>query len=574
MFVIFLNYTIDRKIEETDANNITPADYAVYVRGLPKNATEEQIRKFFSDQYDLKKPAHVYPHYFGCCGSKYEVKKKRSAGNQIAPVSPGMMDEYHGPFPCEMKVPGLPPSTSMAEVGLLHTGRWPNCDSRYEGSWVAEVSCAHPYGASIEYYLHNQKSIEALRVARARVKKFSSGTPLLKKEATGDRPAVAYPPEYLDRKKAKALKKLARIEKKMAKLNEIFAKRSEKVRVQASDVECAYVVFNNEASRQRCLHDYRTCTHSRLFIPCILFQPKKLRFPGSDGKLYPLTIVDAPEPANIIWQNLEVTGVEKFARRCLTNFCTLLLLSVAFGLIYYAQIQKVQASRKIPSAAVCSTEVPAVHFGYYNFSATTIERDMEKEKELCGEKEYYMYYKEARNQGDYKKELRQKGYLSGEYAGRGEALTSPIQTIVDGNGENYVFDEDNAALFKTANITYLEGRQSGGKWTTGETHIGLCSAGCVSSNDDFPCSYLSCTKDVYDKDQANEVCVYDANNNCVSKVPSFEYDGHKCRDQAPKTKNTYARSMIVACYCLEKVQSAIEEMGLVDGGQSFRYTRK
>jgi hypothetical protein len=40
---------------------ITASDYAVFVQGLPRDATEEEILEHFNQLYDLRKPDWVFP---------------------------------------------------------------------------------------------------------------------------------------------------------------------------------------------------------------------------------------------------------------------------------------------------------------------------------------------------------------------------------------------------------------------------------------------------------------------------------------------------------------------------------
>ena len=56
LFIVVLSWKVGDIVQSNDDKNVTPADYAVLVRGLPPRATEIQILQYFSNRYDLTKP--------------------------------------------------------------------------------------------------------------------------------------------------------------------------------------------------------------------------------------------------------------------------------------------------------------------------------------------------------------------------------------------------------------------------------------------------------------------------------------------------------------------------------------
>ncbi|CAM9095385.1 unnamed protein product, partial [Phaeothamnion confervicola] len=60
-FIGYVSGGISSRVEAIDTANATPADYAIFVRGLPASATHDQIRRHFSDRYDLTKRQPDYP---------------------------------------------------------------------------------------------------------------------------------------------------------------------------------------------------------------------------------------------------------------------------------------------------------------------------------------------------------------------------------------------------------------------------------------------------------------------------------------------------------------------------------
>lgn len=151
--------------------------------------------------------------------------------------------------------------------------------------------------------------------------------------------------------------------------------------LQAFDViEGAFVTFNNEESARRCMDDYRASNISLLRR----FQPKQLQFQHVDvsmyvcrlswillseyllgillcsvgyyfldthntvflvsgvklhqGKHYALRVVRAPEPSNILWENVCVSDGTRILRKSITAFITFILLVASFIIIYLAQV--------------------------------------------------------------------------------------------------------------------------------------------------------------------------------------------------------------------------------------------
>ena len=122
-----------------------------------------------------------------------------------------------------------------------------------------------------------------------------------------------------------------------------------------SECECAYVVFNCSESRGRCLDDYRTSS-GRL---ARWAQPKSLRFRNK----YALHVQAAPEPSNILWENLEVSARSRRYRRWITSLVTLVFLLCSFGLIYAVQTQQKAFNDKLPSSELCDSIIPATYEG-------------------------------------------------------------------------------------------------------------------------------------------------------------------------------------------------------------------
>eukprot|EP00802_Teleaulax_amphioxeia_P022143 Tamp_22560.p1 GENE.Tamp_22560~~Tamp_22560.p1 ORF type:complete len:146 (-),score=41.57 Tamp_22560:420-857(-) len=120
--------------------------------------------------------------------------------------------------------------------------------------------------------------------------------------------------------------KAGKLQKKLKQIEDQLLKIDETIKAQAEDgsldAVCGFVIFNSQEAQRDCLRHYLTskkawwCFTGSTFlgweVPLWLlnyFQKEELKFPGGDGKLYALRIAKAPEPSNILWENLEVDDV-------------------------------------------------------------------------------------------------------------------------------------------------------------------------------------------------------------------------------------------------------------------------
>lgn len=76
----------------------------------------------------------------------------------------------------------------------------------------------------------------------------------------------------------------------------------------------------------------------------------------------------APEPDQIVWENLEVTRERKWYLRTRTGLITAGLVIICFVIILQASIYKEKFSKKIPSSSLCKATVPEL----YNDDSSTL----------------------------------------------------------------------------------------------------------------------------------------------------------------------------------------------------------
>ncbi|CAM9195598.1 unnamed protein product [Ectocarpus fasciculatus] len=244
--------------EKADKENVTPADYAVEVTGIPVDANDEEVIRHFSELFRLDKPGWTFPGW-GCC----------SLGKKSADMPEDVVD-------CG----GVSVGASLEPVKSTAHSRF---DHVCQGSWLAECSLAHPEGDFI----------------------------------------------------------------RQARLLQSKAERFEQISWKTS---AAFVVFNHEESVVRCLADYARYP--------LWMQPRQLRF----REKHKITVQRAPEAANILWENLELTKKERAHRKTLTLWVTIVLLTASFALLYASNIAEKEFNAAIASSEHrCLVTIPAEH---------------------------------------------------------------------------------------------------------------------------------------------------------------------------------------------------------------------
>ncbi|GAB9471319.1 hypothetical protein Gpo141_00008536 [Globisporangium polare] len=391
VFYLVFRYRASKAIELHMTENLTPGKYAVYVRGLPPDTQKQEILDHFNALYDLTKDDEYFPLWLSCCwGRRRKVAK---ALNKIRGI----------------KNVGVVKNLDHL-AGTSSTNK-----QMYLDTWIAEVSIGHPTGGLLRTFL----SMEALTKGIAETQELITILELEKQNAVPGNKKLAFKPadEKLLQDAKKKLELLnADLEKKTGKIKafkhagdhgastsspnkrasvsnkvepegpsttttttsggETSKTNKEKGRMalkaarkaatateQAFNLEacqCAFVVFNNLESKRRCLRDYRK---SDWFFPH-RYQPKLLQF--RNGK-FPLLVQPAPEPSNILWENLEITDRGRFYRRSLTNFVTFLLLLFSCAIISGAQSAQTTFKAKMPPAGLCEWSLPQVFYASDSF---------------------------------------------------------------------------------------------------------------------------------------------------------------------------------------------------------------
>ncbi|RYG52448.1 RNA-binding protein [archaeon] len=415
LLMVVLQRTISYVRLKVGSSSLSASEYAIYVDGIPRDVTEEELREHFSNLYNLHAADWVYAsHWRACwCGRKTLQRHKfapainapqaKARINLDKPMPAStMLDVYlppgsvgftssgagdadavfsaiqppegmlalhatHGSLRptldadvtpvqgacaprararargCSRPHRVLPVSGTRAVLTQLstHTRTHPPADTRNSGddaylnTWVGEVSLATANGTLIRRYQALAGLFRRIRLARAAVRKYSVGSPYAH-----------------EKRRAHALKSLAAIE---ARLEFIDKKYSQEF---STDTVAAYVVFNCEESLTRCVADYRGSAN--VCSPAYWCQPRPLRL--RQGKHH-IRVSRAPDPSQIIWQNLELTPRARLLRQVGTGFLVALLLVVSLFFIMLAQGYQQRFRATMPNLNSCGTLLPALAFG-------------------------------------------------------------------------------------------------------------------------------------------------------------------------------------------------------------------
>eukprot|EP01033_Poteriospumella_lacustris_P009693 gene9693-6936_t len=135
--------------------------------------------------------------------------------------------------------------------------------------------------------------------------------------------------------------------------------------VEDADVVGAFVVFEYNESLARCLEDY--AAFSRL--PLSLFYPPQLRIQGRRPR-----VRRAPEPDQILFENLEYSDALKRLLALRTALVTALLLLVCFAAVFLGASLRQAYAQRLPSAALCDLAVPALYAPHYAADTAALRR--------------------------------------------------------------------------------------------------------------------------------------------------------------------------------------------------------
>lgn len=136
----------------------------------------------------------------------------------------------------------------------------------------------------------------------------------------------------------------------------------------------AFVTFEYNESFARCVSDYGKYSS----FPFSMLAPDELKFHG-----HTIHVETAPEPDQIVWENLELPKRKKFWLRQRTLVVAVALVVIAFIVILQSSIAQKVFSSSIPDLTFCHSTVPNLYLnGTSGISVTSMELTRPKKADL------------------------------------------------------------------------------------------------------------------------------------------------------------------------------------------------
>ncbi|KAL8005362.1 putative anoctamin, 10TM putative phosphate transporter, cytosolic domain-containing protein [Plasmopara halstedii] len=150
------------------------------------------------------------------------------------------------------------------------------------------------------------------------------------------------------RRERRHLRAIGLLEAKLHRFNVKLAQwHSYHERYNISQAVTAFITFEEEEGFNRCLQEYPDLGWIHR-----LFQPHYKRLHGKS-----LQFFRAPDPTDIIWENLHYPYLERMLRQLVVAMVTLSVLFLSFVLIFLAKEQKSKLERQFGRPTTCPTKV-------------------------------------------------------------------------------------------------------------------------------------------------------------------------------------------------------------------------
>ena len=334
MSVFQVRKKIDKWSEKDGDTSLSIEEYAVYIQGLPEEATREEIKEHFEQLFSFDEKDWTFKGY--CCGCL--GKKKPRVDTEDMMDRGVIMYAYDENNEVEKGVEKRIVHTNMIEdfERVQNTDHCPESPEDVIGSAIAEVCVARKRGKVITSMLHlKAKTLKLLR-AKALIKKRMHELKSIDRSKPGK-------VKVAEKRKEAAEKNFERIsgqvEKSLNKLDKHCKLSEQKACVGA------YVVFNNELSAKRCVDDYRKASwcNGILYPKTLMFKDKKI------------SVSVAPPPSDILWENLEHKPRHLCIRRTLSMIGVMLVIGITYVIVNQSSSLRLRhaANTKLPSFSDC-----------------------------------------------------------------------------------------------------------------------------------------------------------------------------------------------------------------------------
>ena len=332
---------------ESADRTVSIDDFSVHIRsGLPSDAHSREIHDFFDRLYALDKPDWSFPGYCGCLRCCAKRARFPSDADDRGIV---MEEDEADTSPSSASSPAPMLVVAPPVYALVEDANHNPTSFNAVGTWIAETTLCRRDGDMILHFQGMKKRVKRSVHARAKIKYLRAQ--LEEYAAAGN--------TVTEKGAAAARQKRRRsIETRLAKVRKEYEKNDEKLKakveafdtkqniIEARDCVGAFIVFNNEESRARCLADYAGSTS--WFWRAL--QPAAIRFRGK----HPLVVVPAPTPGDVNWENQELTCKSACCRRSLTSVLALILILGAAVLAQqYKKIKQSIFPDDLPSFEDC-----------------------------------------------------------------------------------------------------------------------------------------------------------------------------------------------------------------------------
>ena len=331
-------------------------NYAVQVKGLPPNITKAELCKFFSDRFDPNTPGTLYDDgnrivddqvvlVNDKMGEEEETATKQDASNLKQELEKERKLKMEMAIKARQRMRNKGRSGAMGyswrskrriihHDGTIHQKQMflpvMNTDNTYEpalyaNTFVAEVVLAYKGDSTlIQRYRDKQRLLLQLHHHRAVVQMYT-----MKEGGSNDEVVKSLPLSSSSPSSSSSSASSPLISVSLQKRNKILATAHRNIietitkitdlkqyvntepmigndlttAQSRRPVVCAFVVFQHETSYMRCIEAY----HASSTMWCRCCQDRQLRY---GDKQHILTVTPAPDPTDLLWENIDDTVVD------------------------------------------------------------------------------------------------------------------------------------------------------------------------------------------------------------------------------------------------------------------------